>query len=45
MIPLNPVDTTAPTNEMNLRDFFVWNHYLKISWPSVRLTDSNLTNW
>ncbi len=41
MIPLNPVDTTAPTNEINLKHFSSLIISDKISKPSERFTASN----
>ncbi len=41
MIPRNPVDTMAPTNEMNLKHLSSEIIVVKISSPDARFTDSN----
>ena len=41
MIPLNPVDTTAPTNETNLKHCLSEIISVKIPKPSDKFTDSN----
>ena len=41
IIPLNPVETTAPTNETNFRHCLSEIISVKIPKPSERLTDSN----